>query len=233
MLMNRYCLIICILLLKLNCYARKQEQPYLFESITNKTGLAHNSVHSIAQDTNGIIWIGTANGITRYDSYNLSNYYADGSNGLLTDKTKKIFVDSKNNVYVATTKGVYKYNNVSDNFDTVPVKHLPKAQINDIHETSNNELLFGVMDGIVVYYLDSLKSVKLKNAWFMTRQIEENDSSYWIASNKGVKVYDKQFNKIKEFNRDNTKKLQTNNILSIKIASDGKVWIGTANSGLK
>ncbi len=37
-------------------------------------GLAHSSVHSIHQDKKGYLWIGTREGLSRFDGYRFTNY---------------------------------------------------------------------------------------------------------------------------------------------------------------
>jgi ligand-binding sensor domain-containing protein len=46
-------------------------QDKRFRSITTKDGLPQNSVDVIVQDSLGFIWIGTQDGLARYDSYEM------------------------------------------------------------------------------------------------------------------------------------------------------------------
>src|SRR5215203_614540 len=43
------------------------ESPISFENITTANGLIQNSVTSILQDKSGFMWIGTTDGLNRYD----------------------------------------------------------------------------------------------------------------------------------------------------------------------
>ena len=49
-------------------------QSVTFEHLTVEDGLAHNSGLCFVQDNNGFLWIGTQNGLSRYDGYNFINY---------------------------------------------------------------------------------------------------------------------------------------------------------------
>ena len=44
-----------------------QEPSLYFEKITVQDGLSHNKVNCIIQDRRGFIWIGTDDGLNRYD----------------------------------------------------------------------------------------------------------------------------------------------------------------------
>lgn len=40
-----------------------------FQRLGSEAGLSHNSVYAIAEDAEGFLWIGTADGLNRYDGY--------------------------------------------------------------------------------------------------------------------------------------------------------------------
>lgn len=53
-----------------------QQFPTLhLTNITEANGLSNNNVNSITQDDNGHIWIGTENGLNRYDGLRIKTYY--------------------------------------------------------------------------------------------------------------------------------------------------------------
>src|SRR6187549_2543400 len=49
------------------------QKPYLyFNRLTTQNGLSHNKVNCIIQDKRGFIWIGTDDGLNRYDGHNFT-----------------------------------------------------------------------------------------------------------------------------------------------------------------
>jgi signal transduction histidine kinase len=52
-----------------------QPTELFFQNYTTVNGLCDNSINSIAQDTRGFIWIGTAEGLSRFDGISFRNYY--------------------------------------------------------------------------------------------------------------------------------------------------------------
>ena len=50
-----------------------------FEHIDNKNGLSHNTVRYITQDSRGLIWIASMNGLDRYDGHKFISIYPEFS----------------------------------------------------------------------------------------------------------------------------------------------------------
>ena len=44
------------------------------ERISREDGLGHNQVECIFQDSDGFIWFGTRNGLSRYDGFEIVNF---------------------------------------------------------------------------------------------------------------------------------------------------------------
>lgn len=77
-----------------------------FQHFTTRDGLANNSVMPIYEDKAGIIWLGTAGGVSRYDGKLFRNFTtADGlSNNdvhaIVEDKTGKIWFGSRGDISI-------------------------------------------------------------------------------------------------------------------------------------
>src|ERR1700761_9809313 len=71
----RFFLIISTVLILAGGPARSQQYPgYLLRHIGQVDGLLTSGITSIAQDERGFIWIGTLNGLQRYDGTRFVNY---------------------------------------------------------------------------------------------------------------------------------------------------------------
>lgn len=73
-------------------------QQYNYQQYNLKDGLAGLTVYSIAQDHDGFLWIGTETGLSRFDGKNFKNYTV--SDGLPDNEIIKVFVDSKNRIWI-------------------------------------------------------------------------------------------------------------------------------------
>src|SRR6187399_1804137 len=101
----------------------KQAQQYSFIHLTTNDGLAANFTRNVAQDKNGFIWIGTSNGLQRYDGYKfLSFRYQKNNPASLPSNDVHIFIDHKDNLWVETdAQRIGIFNKTNFTFKEVPV----------------------------------------------------------------------------------------------------------------
>ena len=60
--------------------------------ISGIQGLSQNTVKSIIQDSNGFIWVGTYNGINKYDGYSMVHYkFLNDVNSLSSNLYGRVF----------------------------------------------------------------------------------------------------------------------------------------------
>ena len=64
------CILFTIILIALSNLLFAQDKPVKFDRLSTRDGLSQNRVFDITQDQNGFIWIGTEDGLNRYDGYN-------------------------------------------------------------------------------------------------------------------------------------------------------------------
>ncbi len=102
-----------IIFLCIKIIAFGQPFPNLkFSRLTEKDGLSSNSVTSITQDGNGIIWAATDNGLNRFDGYGFTKFYANpyDSNAINANEIEGIYSDHKDNIWMETTAGICRFN---------------------------------------------------------------------------------------------------------------------------
>ena len=76
--------------------------------------LSSNEIFSIHQDREGYFWIGTTNGLARYDGYQLNTFRTDYKNqNLLTDNGITAINDNDLYVWIGTWKGLNLYNKLA------------------------------------------------------------------------------------------------------------------------
>lgn len=82
--------------------AQNTPQPY-FQNYSTEEGLPSPEIHCIFQDSKGYIWIGTDNGVARFDGYEFKNYAA--KDGLTKNVVFGIQEDSKGRIWLSTMSG--------------------------------------------------------------------------------------------------------------------------------
>jgi ligand-binding sensor domain-containing protein/serine phosphatase RsbU (regulator of sigma subunit) len=72
-----------------------------FINYTMKSGLVQSQVRSICQDDMGYLWIGTMEGLSRFDGKNFRNYTV--SDGLPSNQITEVMADRKSQLWIATS----------------------------------------------------------------------------------------------------------------------------------
>ncbi|MFD2886561.1 hybrid sensor histidine kinase/response regulator transcription factor [Chitinophaga cymbidii] len=114
MLSRRSFLTILVFLHTIFCFAGGLPVRYLGID----QGLSNNAVMSIYQDDHGFMWIGTYDGLNRYDGYNFRvfrNVIGD-STSLSTNNVYCIEGDDRHNIWVGTQNGLNIYDPLSSSF---------------------------------------------------------------------------------------------------------------------
>lgn len=96
-------------------------QHYLpIKKFTVDNGLSHSEITYLFQDKSGFLWIGTKNGLNRYDGYTFTKYTSDINDNttLSGNYIIKIFEDAQNNLWLVSTQGISRYVKKNDKFKT-------------------------------------------------------------------------------------------------------------------
>ena len=108
---------IFILLSPLHVYS----QPAKFIKYSTQMGLSSNFQRCIIQDKEGFIWIGTGDGVNRFDGHSFKVYrkIPNDSTSLRSNNVMCMYVDSKGVLWIGTFQGgLSRYNKEKDNFYT-------------------------------------------------------------------------------------------------------------------
>lgn len=94
-------------------------QEMSFTSYTSAQGLSQNSGYCITQDAKGYIWMGTQDGLNRFNGRKIISYYKETvkRGSLNSNYIKSLFFDSLQNwLWIGTDKGLSIYDVVADSF---------------------------------------------------------------------------------------------------------------------
>lgn len=94
---------------------------YRLDNFSVQEGLAHKTVSDVYRDSQGFLWVGTTNGLSRFDGYSFKNYLFDENDpfALHAYIISEIQEDSVGNLWLATNNGVKYYNPTTESFHTV------------------------------------------------------------------------------------------------------------------
>ena len=97
-------LVLQVLLAWLSC-APLLAQQYAFRSYTEDDGLGNLSITALAQDTSGFLWVGTENGLYRFDGSRFDRFGL--AEGLEQTYVSALHVDQDGRLWVGTTEHLY------------------------------------------------------------------------------------------------------------------------------
>jgi ligand-binding sensor domain-containing protein len=128
--------IICIFTVCVNlCLSQNNLR---FEHFTSENGLSENFVYTVYQDKKGFLWIGTHDGLNRYDGYGFKKFRHDAadSNSLPDNTIYSICEDGQGNIWMGTGAGFCKYNPSTNQFSTITLNKKLKSveQVTPVNE---------------------------------------------------------------------------------------------------
>lgn len=127
----------------------------VFVKYSKSEGLVQNTVTNSLEDSDGFMWFSTFEGLSRFDGYEFKNYRhtSKDPNSLPNNFTKKLLLDSRGDLWVATKNGLAKYNQLKDNFTTYNKDNsqLTSNEIFTLALNQNGELLISNSENLYLY----------------------------------------------------------------------------------
>lgn len=218
---------------------------YSFRHLTLNDGLSNSHVNSIVQDKNGFIWIGTVNGLNKYDGYKFTYYYSNSQDNtsLISDNIMSLLVDENNVLWIGTFRGLSKYNSESDDFTSIPFHQSDVSKsrkpILDIKPGINNTLWLATSGNGLIHYSISNNSYKtylpaqtnsnsITSEYILSNHIDVNGNVFIGTDKNGFDVLYNHSNKFENFTtlkpENNT---AANSVLCFYELNTDSVLVGT------
>ena len=118
--------------------------------------LSSSLIRCIIQDKYGFIWVGTNYGLNRFDGYKFSTYLCNPADTttIQDNDIVKLYPYSKEFLFVATNRGLYKYSYLTNSFQHIVLeKKDEKIRVSSLIEDGKHNLLIGT-SGYGAYRLD-------------------------------------------------------------------------------
>lgn len=163
------------------------QTPVFFKSFTVADGLPSNLVYSAVQDDKGFLWIGTDNGVSRFDGKYFKNYTL--TDGVLDNDVLEVIKEKDGTIWINTFKqGPCYYDAKSDRFvDPLKDSKLPRDFVKLVLSAK------ALSSGGIVFFNGSGQLV------FKNRKLVEAEPDIQSVVNNGGRSY-KMFANIIENN---------------------------------
>ena len=115
-------LIVCLILAG-SVQAQVVQEPMLFNHLDRNDGLSHNTVFEVAQDYQGYMWFGTADGLNRYDGYNFTVFRHNPADttSLSNNTVRRIYEDRNRMLWIRTGSALNRFDRQTESFIRYPV----------------------------------------------------------------------------------------------------------------
>lgn len=241
-----------IILLTISACLFAQNQQLHFDHLGTENGLSELNPNCILQDGRGFIWIGTADGLNRYDGYKFKIFRNDvkdittiGNNfiqDIIEDKSGNIWVATVGgglNKYDRNTNRFHRYlhnekdkNSLSSNFiSKVALDGSGKLWVATQRSGLN---LFDPKTGKSVHYLNSSDPKSIADNDIITVYRDHNNDVWVGTMSNGLSLFDRENNNFVNFKNIPTDKesISGNKVTAIFEDSKHRLWIGTQETGL-
>ncbi|PIX95245.1 MAG: hypothetical protein COZ25_01415, partial [Ignavibacteria bacterium CG_4_10_14_3_um_filter_37_18] len=211
--------------------------------ITINEGLSQNSALAIIQDRKGFIWIGTKDGLNRYDGIGFQVYrHTLDKNSLVNNHIKCLYQDSGGNIWIGTLDGLSKFNPETEQFTTYQKNDstdLSGNLITTILEDSFKNIWIGTSSGLnqlvgsknkILGASDKEEPFKALDKKSITCLYEDKEKNIWVGTQSdGLYRIGDNGKTIKKFQVDpfHQKGEVINSISSITQLSKNEMLVGT------
>lgn len=156
-------------------------QDYSIKSFTTANGLPHNNIRAIARDSSGFLWVGSWDGLSRFDGYEFRNYFhePDDSTSLPYFSVSELCVDGKNNLWILTdTRDLSIYNRTTENFTVIRELNGKRLDhVNNISVDREGNLVI-LCNGVIIKRDPSSRKAKI------AKLITEDNKLYFTDENR-------------------------------------------------
>ncbi|MBN2349493.1 MAG: GAF domain-containing protein [Bacteroidales bacterium] len=174
-----------------------------FEHITTNEGLSQSTVNCIFQDSKGFIWLGTNDGLNKYDGYSITVYKHDPKDSLSLggNTIMAICEDTDGNLWLGTRwNGLNKFDPKTETF------------VRYITSPDNDN---GISNNTIRNLLFSNNSLWIATSFGLNRYLKETDTfkRYLHVEGKETSIHD-------------------NLVYSLLEDEQGFLWVNTNGSGI-
>lgn len=236
-----------LILLFFNVLEINAQENIRFERITIKDGLSQNTVTCILQDRMGYLWIGTLDGLNKYNGLDFEVYKneIDNPRSLRSNLISALFEDSEGSLWVGTRRGLHYFNKAREEFTLIVDSTLnPNGnRVTSIIEDKNKQLWISY-EGNGIAKLDLKASEKKLQSYVHIPNYANslpNNSVYalfyhknllWIGAETPQLIsFDTEKEQFQSYSYPTFSK-DADALLHIGADEKGEIWIGTATNGI-
>jgi signal transduction histidine kinase/ligand-binding sensor domain-containing protein len=202
----------------------------VFDHLTVEDGLSQSTVTSVAQDAEGFVWLGTDDGVNRYDGHTFTvfRHAAADSTSLPHSSVEDVLVDARGRVWVATFGGgLARFEPDTQTFRSfVPDTAGAAQRVIVLHEGPDGAIWFGT-DGAGLFRFDveteTFRSYAALGDPFVRAFANSAVGGLWLGTSRGLVHLDLRTG------TETTRQLAPDSVVTaVAVDRGGEVWAGTS-----
>lgn len=204
------------------------QKNYFFQNFTIEDGLSQSAVTSIGQDENYAIWIGTQDGLNRFDGRQFDIFTTANTPEISNDYIRTIFKAKDKKLWFGTQDGIFNYNSHTERFTRMNYSSKNSLQVECMEEDDQRIWIGSYGNGLLyINHKDTTIHPFFKQQdWRHISSITPLDASHLlISSNDQLGIINLTTRKVKEI------QLPINTEISSIVKNQQKLFVGT-NKGI-
>ncbi|MCW8875607.1 MAG: triple tyrosine motif-containing protein [Kangiellaceae bacterium] len=235
------------------CAAQASEpvsSPLRFDHYSLNQGLSQGTVTCMLQDRQGFIWIGTQDGLNRFDGYSFKVFSHDSEDDstLSSSFIDALYEDSNGILWVGTSKGLNRFDRKQEVFTHYKLaeekrEYIGSQFVKELYPGPGNNILVATLGGLFsfdpvskstkhfVHDAENPESIVSNKVYAM---LSDKPNQFWVGTEQGLERLDYSNGSFKRFqyNLKNKQHLGKLNVTALAQDKSGRIWIGTYNTGL-
>ncbi len=218
--------------------------PLQFQRLSLDKGLSQSSVHAILQDSKGFLWVGTQEGLNKYDGYKFTVYRAKSGDSTMLSNSWVLALceDKQGNIWIGTKGGglncFNRRTNSVTSYQTTPGRSncLSSNFVNAVYQDRSGALWIGTDNGLNRFdaatgsfrqFLHDAYNQKSLSGTFVFSIAEDADGQLWVGTDYGLNRFNPRTQEFESLYFEVNDSTISNHINAIVPDGKGRLWLGT------
>jgi len=215
-----------------------------FDHFAVEDGISQSAIICIFQDSEGFIWIGTQNGLNKFDGYTFENYFNDpgDTNSISNSWIFDITEDKNGCLWIGTKGGLNRFNKETGLFSRVDLSY--------VDSRINNSFVYGLTSDESGIYINQSPFLTVLN--YQTGSIDyfendfepdealydlgfpiikDNNGVLWIGSIEGLASFNPEEKKFRNylFSESDPNTISQGRVTALAEDHQNNILVGTVN----